>query len=347
MEARIIGGGIAGLAAAAGLTRAGWRVHVYERAPALANDGTGLGMWPNAVRALAELGLADELRRRGKPQRPGVIQRWDGRTLVEIDTTRIRRRTGEDVYVVARPDLLGLLFESLPDGTVHFGREWEGEADVVIGADGAHSAVRRRLFGARHGLRDTGYTVWRSVIDFGVRHAGEVWGPRAKFGYSPLTPDRTNFYAVLETPLVPRTLDEDHRALLAHFGEWPDPVASVLRRADPERMLRHRLHYLAPSLPSYVVGNTVLVGDAAHTMTPDLGQGACQALVDGLTLARCLARAVTEEDVRTGLREYDRRRRRPTQRIAAAARWLGWISTVRHGTGIRDALLRTVGSLAA
>lgn len=346
MEARIVGGGIAGLAAAAGLTRAGWRVRVHERAEALADDGTGLGMWPNAVRALGELGLADELRRRGEPQRPGVIRRWDGRTLAEIDTDRIRRRAGEDVYVVARPELLTLLFESLPAGTVHFGQEGSGDADVLVGADGAHSAVRQRLLGPRHGLRDTGFTVWRGVIDAGVRSAGEVWGPKAKFGYSPLTADRTNFYAVLESPSARRDPVEEHASLLAHFGRWPEPVPSVLRQASPEQLLRHSLHYLDPPLPSYVAGNVALVGDAAHTMTPDLGQGACQALLDGLTLARCLARASSSADVRAALREYDRRRRRPTQRIATAARWLGRVSTARRGTGVRDAVVRSAAALS-
>ncbi|WP_232285351.1 FAD-dependent oxidoreductase [Saccharomonospora xinjiangensis] len=157
MEARIVGGGIGGLAAAAGLTLAGWRVHVYERADALADDGAGLGMWPRALRALDALGLGDELRRRAAPQQPGVIRTLDGGTLATIDTDRIRRRAGETVHVVARPDLLALLFESLPDGTVHFGEQapYDVDADVVIGADGAQRRppppLRRAIRPSRHG----------------------------------------------------------------------------------------------------------------------------------------------------------------------------------------------------
>lgn len=347
MEARIVGGGIGGLAAAAGLTLAGWRVHVYERADALADDGTGLGMWPRALRALDALGLGDELRMRAAPQQPGVIRTCDGRTLATIDTDRIRRRAGETVHVVARPDLLALLFESLPGGTVHFGEQApdDVDADVVIGADGARSAVRRRLFGARYGLRDTGKTVWRGVLDVRVEGAGEVWGPGAKFGYTPLTGGRTNFYAVLPVASPAGDPVRERELLLGHFGRWPEPVPSILRQADPARLLRHGLRYLGPKLPSYVSGHTALIGDAAHAMTPDLGQGACQALIDGLTLARCLAPASTGDDIATALRDYDRHRRGPTQRIATAAHLVGRLSTARRATRVRDVLVRAAAAV--
>ncbi|KHF43152.1 FAD-dependent monooxygenase [Saccharomonospora viridis] len=349
MEARVIGGGIGGLAAAVGLTRTGWQVTVDERATALSDDGTGLGMWSQAVAALGQLGLADELRRRGAPQEPGSILRPDGRRLVTVDTERLRRRTGETVYVVPRPQLLTLLFEALPEGTVRFGRPGpdplECDADVVVGADGAHSAVRTRLFGPTYALRPTGYTVWRGVAATGVEQAGEVWGPAAKFGYSPLRNGRTNFYAVLPTPTERRSPDVEWELLWHRFGRCAEPVPSVLRSADPARALRHSLTHLAPALPRYVTGRTALLGDAAHTMTPDLGQGACQALLDGLVLARCLANVSSRAEVPAALADYDRLRRRPTQRIAAASRWLGRLSVLRHGTGVRDAVVTAAGKL--
>ncbi|MER7113357.1 FAD-dependent monooxygenase [Saccharomonospora azurea] len=349
MDAWIAGGGIGGLAAAAGLTRAGWRVRVSERGDALSSDGTGLVLWPAVVRELDRLGLGEELRQRAMPQPPGVLQRWDGRVLAEVDTERIRRRAGEVPYVVARPDLLALLFAALPEDTVRFGQPApvDADADVLVGADGAHSAVRRRLAGPRHRLRDTGQTAWRGVIEAAAPHAGEVWGPGAKFGYTPLAAERTYFYAVLPTRLVEHHGDApDHDLLLAHFGRWPAPVPSILRQADPARLLRHPLHYLAPRLPSYVGERTALLGDAAHTMTPDLGQGACQALLDAFTLARCLATASSGGDVAAALRQYDRLRRGPSQRVATAARWLGRISTARRGVHVRDALVRVASRVA-
>ncbi|OQO94627.1 2-polyprenyl-6-methoxyphenol hydroxylase [Saccharomonospora piscinae] len=350
MEADILGGGIGGLATAAGLTRAGWRVRVHERAAGLSRDGTGLGIWPKAMAALDRLGLGDRLRELGSPQRPGTIRRWDGRRLATVDTDRLRRRTGEGVSVVARPDLLGLLFAALPDGTVRFGtpapRPGECDAQVVIGADGAHSATRRELFGRAATLRTTGLTVWRGVVDLDVSEAGEVWGPGAKFGFTPLAPGRTNLYAVLPTPAWSRDPGADAALLEKRFGDWPEPVPGVLRQADVANLLRHELHYLGPALPSYVRGTTALLGDAAHAMTPDLGQGACQALLDGLVLSRCLAPATNDTEVRAALREYDRLRRRPTQRIALAARWLGRVSVARRGTPLRDAVIRAASAVA-
>jgi 2-polyprenyl-6-methoxyphenol hydroxylase-like FAD-dependent oxidoreductase len=347
MDAHVAGGGIGGLATAVGLTQAGWRVRVSERAPALSSDGTGLLLWPDVLRALDALGLGERLRRLAVPQPPGTLRRDDGRVLARVDPERVRRRVGDVPHVVARPDLLSVLFEALPEATVRFGvtAPVEPDADVLVGADGARSAVRRRLLGVRYGLRETGTTAWRVVVDAPTSTAGEVWGRDAKVGYTPLRGGRTYFYAVLPTR-ERRPDGDDHAVLLDWFGRWPEPVPSLLRQADPARLLRHPLHRLAPRLPRYVGARTALVGDAAHTMTPDLGQGACQALLDAVTLARCLTGVSGSEDVAAALRDYDRARRRPSQRIAAAALWTGRISTARHGAGVRDLLVRAAAALA-
>ncbi|NIJ13752.1 2-polyprenyl-6-methoxyphenol hydroxylase-like FAD-dependent oxidoreductase [Saccharomonospora amisosensis] len=341
MRAFIVGGGIGGLAAAIGLTRAGWQVTVHERAADLARSGTGLGIWPEAVAALDRLGIGDELRKRAKRQPPGSLRRPDGRVIATVDTKRLERRAGEPPYVIARAELLDLLYGALAEGTVRFGTEvtpgaWHG-FDLVVGADGAGSRVREALFGAEHRLRDTGFTAWRGVVPLDVERGAETWGIGEKFGYLPLGDGRTNFYAVLPTPARPRPMEDELATLRSRFGHWHDPIPRVLDRIEPDALLRHGLHYLHPPLPSYVSGNVALLGDAAHAMTPDLGQGACQSLIDGLILGESLAGTT---DVHSGLRAYDRARRRPSQRIAAAARQLGRISVASRALVLRDAAVR-------
>jgi 2-polyprenyl-6-methoxyphenol hydroxylase-like FAD-dependent oxidoreductase len=283
------------------------------------------------------------VRAAGRPQESGAIRRPDGSRIVDLDMDRVRRRHGEPVHLVARPALLGVLHDALPAGTVRFGTPVDDVAalraayDLVVGADGVGSRVRAALHGDRHGLRYAGATVWRGTADLDVATGGETWGVGARFGITPQAPGRTNWYAVLTAPEGHRPALDDPDELRRHFGGWHDPIPAVLDRYATSNVIRHDLHHLAPALPSYVSGNVALLGDAAHAMTPDLGQGACQALIDAAALARCLSTA----DVPAALRAYDRTRRRPTQRMAAASLLVNRMSQARRLLPLRDLLLRT------
>jgi 2-polyprenyl-6-methoxyphenol hydroxylase-like FAD-dependent oxidoreductase len=121
------------------------------------------------------------------------------------------------------------------------------------------------------------------------------------------------------------------------FGSWHEGVRQVLDGLREDGILRHDLYDLAPPLSTFVDGNVALIGDAAHAMTPDLGRGACEALVDGVTLGRCL---VVAPGVRPGLAEYDRQRRRSVQRLARMSRTMGRVAHARRFTPLRDVAVR-------
>ncbi|MDI1462644.1 FAD-dependent monooxygenase [Catellatospora sp. KI3] len=340
--AAVVGGGIGGLTTAIGLLAAGWQVTVYERGQALPPTGTGLGIWPSALRALDALGVGAAVRAVGRPQGDGAIRRPDGRPIVPLDMDRIRAKHGEPVHLVPRPALLRALHDALPTGTVRFGSPVEditalrADHDVVIGADGIGSRVRAALLGDRHGLRYAGATVWRGTADLDISTGGETWGSGARFGVTPQGPGRTNWYAVLTVPENHRFSRPDADELRRHFGDWHDPIPAVLDRYATSDVIRHDLYHLAPALPSYVLGNVALLGDAAHAMTPDLGQGACQAIIDGAALAECLSGA----EVADGLLAYDRLRRRPTQRMAAASLMVNRLAQARRWHFVRDTAMR-------
>ncbi|WP_199432340.1 FAD-dependent monooxygenase [Qaidamihabitans albus] len=342
-KAAIVGGGIGGLAAAIHLRDHGWEAEIFERAAGLPATGTALGMWPGALAALDTLGVGAAVRDRGRGQTGGTFRRPDGTPIASIDVAALQRRTGDALYLVSRPLLLGLLAERLGPEPPRFGsavsdiRALEGY-DVVVAADGGNSRARATLFGAGYDMWPAGVTAWRGTVDGDTGTVTETWGRDALFGITPQESGRTNWYACVRESFGGARAGEDDVALLrGRFGHWHGEVRGVLDRIDGRALLRHDLGYLRRPLPSYVRGNVALIGDAAHAMLPNLGRGACEALVDGVTLAGLLAESSTVDE---GLARYDAARRGPTRRLARASRLLWRMTFARRFTGLRDAAVR-------
>ncbi|WP_039787314.1 FAD-dependent oxidoreductase, partial [Actinoalloteichus spitiensis] len=342
-RAVVVGGGIAGLACATALGQRGWDVSVWEREHDHRPEGTALGMWPAAQRALERLGVVDELRRVGVRQESFVLRTSTGRVLGGVDAERLERRTGLPTVLVARPTLLATLNAAVPEGVVRFGAEVDdpsallADCDLLVGADGIRGVVRPAFFGDRTEIRYAGAVAWRGVAPLEVEGHGEIWGRRALFGVTGISPGRTNWYATIRGPEDAPAPPDDLAHVRRFFGDWPDPVPQLLAAMDGETVLRNRLYELRPPLRSFVAGRVALVGDAAHAMTPNLGQGACQALVDAVTLADSVGEG---SDVPGGLRAYDRARRRPAQRVAAGAHLLSRVAQADRLAAPRNALAR-------
>ncbi|MFI1495988.1 FAD-dependent monooxygenase [Streptomyces platensis] len=341
-NAAVVGGGIGGLATALALRRSGWSAEVFERAGRLPAAGTALGLWPPALGALDALGVGAPVRSLSRPQTSGAFLRPDGGRIATLDLAAMKRRTGEVGRLISRPDLLSLLHEAA--GEVTFGeriadiRALEGAYDVVIAADGLNSAARTALFGPRHRARYVGASSWRGTVDGETGGTTETWGEGLRFGITPSSGGRTNWFACAVVPEGQRDPGREADTLRGWFGHWHSGVRAILDRLTEPEVLRLDLYYLDPPLPSYVSGRTALIGDAAHAMTPDLGRGACEALVDAVELARALT---ATPDVRAALRAYDRARRPATQRLARTARLMNRMAHARRLPGLRNAALRT------
>ena len=346
MKAIIVGGGIGGLATAVALGQRGWQVEVLERAPAFTEAGAGLSLWPNALRALDRLGLGDIVRSRAVLTGQAGIRDAAGRWLSRSDTAELERRFGPTA-LVHRADLLadlraavpgeslrnGITVQAVrPDGTVrHSGGE--SQADLVVGADGLRSVVRSSVWPDAPAPQYVGYTSWRMITPpVRVGESCESWGRGERFGYARLPDGRVYCYAAANAP--EGGSGDGLAGLRRRFGGWHDPIPALLEAADPDAVLHHDLYELPP-LEAYASGRVALVGDAAHAMTPDLGQGACQALEDAVVLARIVAGG-------QGLDAYDRERRPRTQmiahrahRIGAAAQWASPVAVGLRNTGLR------------
>ena len=353
-RAIVIGAGVGGLAAGVALQRRGWDVTVLERAAALENVGTGLAVQPNALKALDALNLGAPIRAMAALQGEAGISRPDGRWLTRTDAARAEARFGDPTVVVLRPALIGLLADALEPGTLRTGvtaTDVDPEAgrvvtadgtldgDLVVAADGINSAVRGKLFPEHPGPEYAGVTSWRLVVPHpgGTVRPMEMWGRGTVFGISVLGDGRVYCYAT--APAAPGGRAADEKAeLLRHFGRFAEPVPQLIRSA--EHVLRTDIRCLARPLEHFHSGRVALLGDAAHAMTPNLGQGACQALEDALVLA-------ANADRPAGLGVYSAARVPRTTAVAAASRRISRMTQLTNPAAVwaRDTGMTLAGRL--
>jgi 2-polyprenyl-6-methoxyphenol hydroxylase-like FAD-dependent oxidoreductase len=348
---QVIGGGIGGLALAAALGRVGLPCQVHERAPALGEVGAGLALWPNAMRALDALGLGDRVRERCVPLRRALLASYRGRVLQRLALDALGPAGAAGTYVSHRAELHALLAAAVPPGTVTTGRECTGvylrtaagiahfadgsrvAAAVIVGADGIHSVVREELWPGTT-LRYSGQTCYRGVARLPAGYpAGvdpheivEVHGPGQRCGVCPIDGERVYWWAALNAPagVVEETAARGD-VLQRSFAGWPFGLPALVAATPPAEILRNDLVDRAP-LAAWSRGPATLLGDAAHPMLPNLGQGACTALEDAVVLARCLAAAPGDAGAAVAAYEAERRPRtrwlvRDAWRMGGPVRW--------------------------
>ncbi|WP_128803659.1 MULTISPECIES: FAD-dependent monooxygenase [unclassified Streptomyces] len=305
-RAVVIGGGIGGLTAAAALHQRGLRVTVLERADSLEPVGAGISLTPNALRALDVIGVGDEIRDLAAWQGDAGLRTPGGRWLSRSSADASAERFGGPLVLLHRATLVTSLAARIPQGAVRTAAaatltdpgdadrparvstpDGEWEAELVVAADGIHSAVRRTLFPHHPGPIYSGFTTWRIVVPLpGVEFAPhETWGSGCLWGTQPLKDGRIYAYAAAVAPAGERAPDDEKAELLRRFGDWHDPIPAVLAATGPEGVLRHDVHHLDEPLPAYHSGRVALLGDAAHAMPPMLGQGGNQAVEDAIVLA--------------------------------------------------------------
>ncbi|HXV94342.1 MAG TPA: FAD-dependent monooxygenase [Pseudonocardia sp.] len=380
MRIVVVGGGLGGLAAAVAAHRAGHEVTVLEGSPAPRETGAGIGIMPNGVLALDSLGFGAQVRALAAPlDAGGGLRDRHGRPLLAADQAAVQKRTGAPLAVVARPWLHHLLAEALPAGALRTGAPVTGvrpagdgveietgtgtgetggpagsariRADVVVAADGARSRIRAALFPDHPGLAGSGEFAARALAPAappGVDLvAGELLDHRTgeRFGCLPMAGPADGgavyWYAAWRRD-APGDPVARHRWLRDRHADWHPCAAALVDATPAESVHVVETAQLARPLPALAVGRVALLGDAAHAMTPDLGQGACQAFEDAAVLGTVLTGA-GPRDVVAALRDYDARRRPRTTALMQQARRMNRLLGLSGPRArVRDALMRAV-----
>jgi 2-polyprenyl-6-methoxyphenol hydroxylase-like FAD-dependent oxidoreductase len=359
----VIGSGIAGLSAAIALRKAGLQVVLYERAPVLTEVGAGISLWANALRALDAIGAGAAVRERLQPLRVSEFRGDEGRTIAaSFPASTLENALGYQpvLGMIHRADLVDALASDLPAGTARYGFDvtvvrdtgthvevafangHRDVADLVIGADGIHSKIRA-LLGDASPPRYAGYTCVRGVtaMPSGLEpgYLAEWWGRGSRVGITTLRDRRVYCWATINAPPTQRI--DDMRAWLSErFGGWADPVPELMTTTPDGAFLQNDIVDRAPTRHWYR-GRCLLIGDAAHPTTPNLGQGGCLAIEDAACLWQLFAQSNTLDDIFSAFvaRRYARTTAitRDSDRLGRIGQWSGWTAC-----WWRDAIIRRI-----
>ncbi|AWP32896.1 FAD-dependent urate hydroxylase HpxO [Pantoea sp. PNT01] len=313
MKAIVIGGGIGGMSSAIALEKAGIDVEVYEAVQEMKPVGAAISIWPNGVKCLNALGMKAALRELGGNM--AFMAYHDGATgvpLTRFSMAPLVQQVGEYPYPVARAELQAMLIDTFGRERVQFGKRViqveqtadgviatfsdnsQATGDFLIAADGTHSVIREYVLEEKLERRYAGYVNWNGLVTIDERIApADQWttfvGDGKRVSLMPVSGNR--FYFFFDVPL-PKGLPQDRSTVKAdltgYFQGWAESVQQLIAAINPDTTNRVEIHDIEP-FSRFVKGRVALLGDAAHSTTPDIGQGGCAAMEDAVVLASTLA----------------------------------------------------------
>ncbi len=359
LNVAVIGAGIAGLLTAKMLVDKGYKVKLYEAASAVRGVGAGMGLAANAMKALQYLHLDELVKSVSLPLTSFALYAPDEKELFAIETERLSSQFQAGNFSVHRTDLHATLLAQLEISVetdkafvsfqkkgerlrIQFEDDTATEVDYIIGADGVSSAVRQFVF-PNSKPRYAGYWCWRGVIkapEIQLEGSRAYWGKSGRFGMTPLTEQRWYWFACVNAATIGQ-LETYGKAELQHqFAEYPKLVTELLGKTPADAIIGGPVMDIAP-LSRFSADHVLLIGDAAHAATPNMGQGACMAIEDVAVLQDELDKQLLSTQV---FQNFERRRLSRTKYIIQNSRLAGKIAQTQNRMvlGLRNWMFRNL-----
>lgn len=355
MPVAIVGAGIGGLTTGLILRQKGFQVQIYESADQIRPVGAGIAMANNAMQIFETLGLAEKIANAGHRISKMRITDSSLKDLSVANLKNFERKYGVSNVAIHRGALQRILAESLGSGQLSLSKKLvdvrnEGDyrlsfedgthakTKVLIGADGIRSTVRQKVLG-KGSVKFSGQRCWRGVCKdpFGLKYSGdavEVWGRGKRFGFVKIDENTLYWYAVINEKTVVGS------GLELLFSDFHPDILTMIRQTPPSQVYFSEINELE-TLQHWSLGNVCLIGDAAHAMTPNMGQGACQAVEDAYLLGAILDDATSFQ---SGFEAYYRVRRKKVREISLKSRVIGRVAQVEShfGSWLRNTLLKAM-----
>ncbi|VEG29585.1 FAD-dependent monooxygenase [Actinomyces howellii] len=365
----VLGGGIGGLCTSIALRQVGVDAVVYEQARQFSEVGAGIQVWVKGMQALRQLGVAGAVREAGAEVHHHRFFNAKGAPLYSADLADLARRTGAPAPVmIARSALIDALATGVDPEAVRLGRRVASveqhddkvtvrfddassdEADLLIAADGINSMVRRRLFPEVR-IRTASYRYVRSLVEHPAPFDHHVFamffGRGNRIAVGDCGYGRLYWLVGLKKPTVPLDGDLDTLKvdLLRRFQTFPEGIASVIEATPADSLIHHTVRDLEP-METWGRGRVLLLGDAAHATTPNLGRGSEQAMLDAIELAGLLRSTDLADaaQLRRVLDTYSRSRRPEAEALQQTSWRIGNITSWQNPvmTRVRDVIMSTV-----
>jgi len=361
MTYAIIGAGIGGLTMGLAFQKFGIDFKIYEKFPKIKNVGAGIGLSPNALQVFEHLGILDEVRKKGNSIERIIFAQPNLTPISDNPQNEVKAKFGYSAIAIHRAELQKILLNRFHSRSIILGKEFEFfstnknskieslfsdgtyvHSEYLIGADGINSKVRNQLF-PNSKVRYSGQTCWRGISliklnsEFDHR-VYELWGNQVRFGFSRISEDNYYWFAVsLDKPKQKDNPNDVKPKLLKMFNNFHPVITKLISNTPNEEIIRNDITDLKP-LINWHQNNICLIGDACHATTPNMGQGAAQAIED----AYYLSNLQNTKPYMNVFNQFQKKRQSKVNSIVNQSFFIGRIAHLKYAQGLRNIILKKI-----